>query len=278
LILSVQCPDMRCDMVARILDIESLAAGLHKESRSERMEQRVKPTIEQAIELAATLAGTDTSEFVTTAAFQAAMDSHPGHAANAAVGRAGRHVLRRARPAHCADPGAPRPHGKTRHPCRGRLSTRSFRKTSRLFEGSARQNAGGDRHPGLCAGSRGFGVHLRRAADRRLLCAWRGHPGGVARAPLRGSRSSDPPDAARLLRHAQHDYRSRTRAGPSWCEASPRQSNRGGLHQHARRRLGAQGSRDRRPSAGQRLEAEQAPRRGVRRLGRRARSAQPAGR
>jgi uncharacterized protein (DUF1778 family) len=54
--------------------MESLASELRQESRSERMEQRVKPTIKQAIELAATLAGTDTSEFVTTAAFQAAMD------------------------------------------------------------------------------------------------------------------------------------------------------------------------------------------------------------
>jgi uncharacterized protein (DUF1778 family) len=61
-------------MIARFLDMEILAAGLQRESRSERMEQRVKPTIKQAIELAATLAGTDTSEFVTTAAFQAALD------------------------------------------------------------------------------------------------------------------------------------------------------------------------------------------------------------
>jgi uncharacterized protein (DUF1778 family) len=38
------------------------------------MEQRVKPSMKQAIEFAAALAGTDTSEFVSTAAFQAAMD------------------------------------------------------------------------------------------------------------------------------------------------------------------------------------------------------------
>lgn len=61
-------------MTASFLNMDSLASALRQESRSERMEQRVKPTIKQAIELAATLAGTDTSEFVTTAAFQAAMD------------------------------------------------------------------------------------------------------------------------------------------------------------------------------------------------------------
>jgi uncharacterized protein (DUF1778 family) len=47
---------------------------LQGEIRSEWLEQRVKPTMKQIIELAATLAGTDTSEFVTMAAFQAAIE------------------------------------------------------------------------------------------------------------------------------------------------------------------------------------------------------------
>lgn len=60
--------------ISTILDAESLARGLAAETRSERMEQRVKPSMKQIIEYAATLSGTDTSEFVSTAAFQAAMD------------------------------------------------------------------------------------------------------------------------------------------------------------------------------------------------------------
>ncbi len=59
---------------AFLLTPEMLVNELARESRSERMEQRVKPSMKQAIEFAAALAGTDTSEFVSTAAFQAAMD------------------------------------------------------------------------------------------------------------------------------------------------------------------------------------------------------------
>jgi len=56
------------------LDMDSVIDELRRETRSERLEQRVKPTMKQVIELAATLAGTDTSEFVTMAAFQAAIE------------------------------------------------------------------------------------------------------------------------------------------------------------------------------------------------------------
>ncbi len=59
---------------AYLMAPEELAAALGRESRSERMEQRVKPSMKRVIELAAALAGTDTSEFVSIAAFQAAMD------------------------------------------------------------------------------------------------------------------------------------------------------------------------------------------------------------
>jgi uncharacterized protein (DUF1778 family) len=59
---------------AFLLTPEMLVNELAREARSERMEQRVKPSMKQAIEFAAALAGTDTSEFVSTAAFQAAMD------------------------------------------------------------------------------------------------------------------------------------------------------------------------------------------------------------
>jgi uncharacterized protein (DUF1778 family) len=59
---------------AYVMSGETPALELSQESRSERMEQRVKPTIKQAIEFAAALSGTDTSEFVSMAAFQAAMD------------------------------------------------------------------------------------------------------------------------------------------------------------------------------------------------------------
>ncbi len=59
---------------AYLMDSETLGQELAHEARSERMEQRVKPTMKQAIEFAAALSGTDTSEFVSTAAFQAAMD------------------------------------------------------------------------------------------------------------------------------------------------------------------------------------------------------------
>jgi len=60
--------------ISSMFDAASLAQGLAKETRSERMEQRVKPSMKQIIEYAASLSGTDTSEFVSTAAFQAALD------------------------------------------------------------------------------------------------------------------------------------------------------------------------------------------------------------
>ncbi len=53
---------------------DAVVDTLRKESRSERMEQRVKPAMKEAIEFAATLSGTDTSEFVTRAAFEAALE------------------------------------------------------------------------------------------------------------------------------------------------------------------------------------------------------------
>jgi uncharacterized protein (DUF1778 family) len=72
------CPDISRVEVnmtqAYLMDSETLGQELARESRSERMEQRVKPTMKQAIEFAAALSGTDTSEFVSMAAFQAAMD------------------------------------------------------------------------------------------------------------------------------------------------------------------------------------------------------------
>jgi uncharacterized protein (DUF1778 family) len=72
------CPDisrLEGDVTkAYLMDSETLGQELARESRSERMEQRVKPTMKQAIEFAAALSGTDTSEFVSMAAFQAAMD------------------------------------------------------------------------------------------------------------------------------------------------------------------------------------------------------------
>jgi uncharacterized protein (DUF1778 family) len=67
---------LKVDMTqaAYLMDSETLGQELAREARSERMEQRVKPTMKQAIEFAAALSGTDTSEFVSMAAFQAAMD------------------------------------------------------------------------------------------------------------------------------------------------------------------------------------------------------------
>jgi uncharacterized protein (DUF1778 family) len=59
---------------ANLISAEALVDRLARETRSERMEQRVKPSMKQAIEFAAALSGTDTSEFVSTAALQAAMD------------------------------------------------------------------------------------------------------------------------------------------------------------------------------------------------------------
>jgi uncharacterized protein (DUF1778 family) len=53
---------------------DAVVDELRKETRSERMEQRVKPVMKEAIELAAILSGTDTSEFVTRAAFEAALE------------------------------------------------------------------------------------------------------------------------------------------------------------------------------------------------------------
>lgn len=60
-------------ITSSFVDSRSLAQDLSKETRSERMEQRIKPSMKQIIEYAATLSGTDTSEFVSTAAFEAAM-------------------------------------------------------------------------------------------------------------------------------------------------------------------------------------------------------------
>jgi uncharacterized protein (DUF1778 family) len=59
---------------AYLMEDEALAAELRRETRTERMEQRVKRTMKEAIEFAATISGTDTSEFVTRAAFEAALD------------------------------------------------------------------------------------------------------------------------------------------------------------------------------------------------------------
>ena len=70
---------------AFLLTPEMLVDELARESRIERMEQRVKPSMKQAIEFAAALAGTDTSEFVSTAAFQAAMDREWGIPAEALI-------------------------------------------------------------------------------------------------------------------------------------------------------------------------------------------------
>jgi uncharacterized protein (DUF1778 family) len=61
-------------MGAGFLDIETMVRELQSEIRSERLEQRIKPTMKQMIELAAMLTGTDTSEFVTMAALQAAIE------------------------------------------------------------------------------------------------------------------------------------------------------------------------------------------------------------
>jgi uncharacterized protein (DUF1778 family) len=58
---------------AFLMDTDALAEELASQARSERMEQRIKPTMKSAIEFAAALSGTDTSEFVSTAAFQAAL-------------------------------------------------------------------------------------------------------------------------------------------------------------------------------------------------------------
>ncbi len=60
--------------ISSLFDTTSLVQDLAKETRSERMEQRVKPSMKRIIEYAATLSGADTSEFVSTAAFQAALD------------------------------------------------------------------------------------------------------------------------------------------------------------------------------------------------------------
>jgi len=57
-----------------LMNSDAITQELRRETRSDRMEQRVKPTIKQVIEYAATLSGTDMSEFVSTAAYKAAMD------------------------------------------------------------------------------------------------------------------------------------------------------------------------------------------------------------
>ncbi|WP_207461849.1 DUF1778 domain-containing protein [Azospirillum sp. SYSU D00513] len=44
-----------------------------EERRSERLEQRIKPSVKRTIEIAAALTGTDTSDFVVTSAYEAAL-------------------------------------------------------------------------------------------------------------------------------------------------------------------------------------------------------------
>jgi uncharacterized protein (DUF1778 family) len=63
-------------MIPTAFLVGSAAFGreLANEKHSERMEQRVKPLVKQTIEMAAALSGSETSEFVTMAAFQAALD------------------------------------------------------------------------------------------------------------------------------------------------------------------------------------------------------------
>jgi uncharacterized protein (DUF1778 family) len=56
-----------------MLTIPALPEVLAQETRSERMEQRVKPSIKRTIEMAAALAGTDTSDFVVLAAYHEAV-------------------------------------------------------------------------------------------------------------------------------------------------------------------------------------------------------------
>lgn len=46
-------------MGAGFLDIETMVRKLQAKTRSERLEQRIKPTVNQMIELAAMLTGTD---------------------------------------------------------------------------------------------------------------------------------------------------------------------------------------------------------------------------
>jgi len=48
-------------------------ARIAEETRSERLEQRIKPTVKKTIEIAAAMSGTDTSDFVVTAAYEAAL-------------------------------------------------------------------------------------------------------------------------------------------------------------------------------------------------------------
>lgn len=59
-------------VLANILSDASLEA-VERERRSERMEQRVRPTVKQIIEAAATTVGQDQSDFVTTAAYERAL-------------------------------------------------------------------------------------------------------------------------------------------------------------------------------------------------------------
>lgn len=56
-----------------MLNIPATPEALARETRSERMEQRVKPTMKRTIEMAAALAGTDTSDFVAQAAYREAL-------------------------------------------------------------------------------------------------------------------------------------------------------------------------------------------------------------
>lgn len=50
-----------------------LAGAVARERRSERMEQRVRPSVKQVIEAAATTLGQDQSDFITTAAYERAL-------------------------------------------------------------------------------------------------------------------------------------------------------------------------------------------------------------
>jgi hypothetical protein len=64
-------------MGAGFLDIETMVRKLQSETRSERLEQRIKPTMKQMIELAAMLTGTDTSEFVTNGGAESNISARP---------------------------------------------------------------------------------------------------------------------------------------------------------------------------------------------------------
>lgn len=56
------------------------------ETRTERLEQRIKPTVKKTIEIAAALTGTDTSDFIVTAAYEAALKRLEGTRATELLG------------------------------------------------------------------------------------------------------------------------------------------------------------------------------------------------